>query len=298
MIESKSADTATMLGKEYTFFLSNDNSLNEFYYSYQLYSPGLSDSGMPLVSLTKITEKIGKTKKWGEKGETTSSLPYGKGSDILQYLMGSGKEKKQYQSFLKTVLRKEGVNIFSNGNDFPNIEMIFGEKNSLQKSVIIHLRDLNRWKNFRFMAGKQIDLLYSPTEFIESSKYYVGYKSPIQVARQERSYSAAWLHHKGRNKHHEEYWYDFNAPIKAPVIPYKYTIEMLCDNLSAGIVYKGKKFTNDYPLWYWDNVKNKEIFHPKMVKFFDDIFAEISGKGINNVLNKKNLKDRYKKYCE
>ena len=166
MIESKNADTATMLGKEYTFFLSNDNSLNEFYYSYQLYSPGLSDSGMPLVSLTKITEKIGKIKKWGEKGETTSSLPYGKGSDILQYLMGSGKEKKQYHSFLKTVLRKEGVNIFSSGDNFPNIEMIFGEKNSLQKSVIIHLRDLNRWKNFRFLAGKQIDLLYSPTEFI------------------------------------------------------------------------------------------------------------------------------------
>ena len=55
---------------------------------------------------------------------------------------------------------------------------------------------------------------YSPIEFYESAKYYVGYKSPIQVARQERQYSAAWLHHKGRNKHHEEYWYDFNAPIK------------------------------------------------------------------------------------
>ena len=139
---------------------------------------------------------------------------------------------------------------------------------------------------------------YSPTEFIESSKYYVGYKSPIQVARQERSYSAAWLHPKGRDKHHEEYWYDFNAPVKAPVIPYKYTIEMLCDNLSAGIVYKGKEFTNDYPLWYWENVKNKEIFHPKMVNFFDDIFREISKNGIDKVLNKQNLKEKYKKNCE
>ena len=139
---------------------------------------------------------------------------------------------------------------------------------------------------------------FTPTEFIESSKYYVGYKSPIQVARQERNYSAAWLHHKGRNKHHEEYWYDFNAPIKAPVIPYKYTIEMLCDNLSAGIVYKGKEFTNDYPLWYWENVKNKEIFHPKMVKFFDDIFNEISKKGINVILKKDILKIKYNKYCK
>lgn len=139
---------------------------------------------------------------------------------------------------------------------------------------------------------------YSPTEFFESAKYYVGYKSPIQVAREKREYSSAWLHHKGRNKHHEEYWYDFNAPIKAPVIPYKYTIEMLCDNLSAGIVYKGKDFTNDYPLWYWKNVKNKELFHPKMQKFFEDIFMEISKKGIDAVLKKEILKEKYKKYCE
>lgn len=138
---------------------------------------------------------------------------------------------------------------------------------------------------------------YGPTEFWESAKYYVGYKSPIQVAREKRQYSSAWIHHKGHNKHHEEYWYDFNAPVKAPVIPYKYTIEMLCDNLSAGMVYKGKDFTNDYPLWYWNNVKNKELFHPKLINFFDDVFEEISKKGIEEVLNKKNLKEKYNKYC-
>ena len=164
----------------------------------------------------------------------------------------------------------------------------------------------HRWIVFKLCAkvgmplrGLMHDLSkYSFTEFYESAKYYVGYKSPIQVARQEREYSAAWLHHKGRNKHHEEYWYDFNAPIKAPVIPYKYTIEMLCDNLSAGIVYKGKEFTNAYPLWYWENKKNKEVFHPKMIKFFEDVLTEISKKGIHDVLNKKNLKDKYKRYCE
>ena len=53
------------------------------------------------------------------------------------------------------------------------------------------------------------------------------------------------------------------------MIPYKYAIEMLCDNIAAGIVYKGKEFKNDYPLWYWDNIKNKELFHPKMQKFFE-----------------------------
>ena len=148
------------------------------------------------------------------------------------------------------------------------------------------------WRGFVHDLSK-----YSPTEFIESSKYYVGYKSPIQVARQERQYSAAWLHHKGRNKHHEEYWYDFNAPIKAPVIPYKYTIEMLCDNLAAGIVYNGKNFKQEYPLEYWKNVKNKELFHPNMQAFFEDVFTEISEKGIDAVLKKDILKDKYNKYC-
>ena len=138
---------------------------------------------------------------------------------------------------------------------------------------------------------------YSPTEFVVGCKYYQGTMSPNNAEREAVGYSSAWLHHKGHNKHHEEYWYDFNAPVKAPVIPYKYTIEMLCDNLSAGMVYKGKDFTNDYPLWYWNNVKNKELFHPKLINFFDDIFNEISNKGIKEVLNKRHLKEKYNKYC-
>ncbi len=175
------------------------------------------------------------------------------------------------------------------------------------KKMWLHFKLITKHKWIVFKLCSKVGLIwrglvhdlskYSPTEFFESSKYYVGHKSPIQVARQERVYSAAWLHHKGRNKHHEEYWYDFNAPVKAPVIPYKYTVEMLCDNLAAGIVYKGKDFTNDYPLWYWKNIKNKDVFHPKMVEFFDDVFEEISKKGIDAVLKKEILKEKYNKYC-
>lgn len=175
------------------------------------------------------------------------------------------------------------------------------------KKMWLHFKLITKHKWIVFRLCSKVGLIwrglvhdlskYSPTEFLESSKYYVGYKSPIQVAREDRVYSLAWLHHKGRNKHHEEYWYDFNAPIKAPVIPYKYTVEMLCDNLAAGIVYKGKDFTNDYPLWYWKNKKNKNVFHPKMVEFFDDIFEEISKNGIDAVLKKEILKEKYNKYC-
>lgn len=149
------------------------------------------------------------------------------------------------------------------------------------------------WRGFIHDLSK-----YSPSEFWESAKYYVGNRSPIQVVREERQYSAAWLHHKGRNKHHEEYWYDFNAPVKAPVIPYKYAIEMLCDMLSAGIIYKKNEWTKEYPLWYWINKKNKTIFNPKTVDFFQNIFEEISEDGINNVLKKEKLKEKYEKYCK
>ncbi len=149
------------------------------------------------------------------------------------------------------------------------------------------------WRGFVHDLSK-----YSPTEFWESSKYYVGYKSPIQVAREEREYSKAWLHHKGRNKHHEEYWYAFNAPIKAPVIPYKYTVEMLCDNLSAGMTYKGKDFKKEYPLWYWQNIKNKELFHPKMQAFFEDVLTEIAKNGIDAVVKKSILQEKYDKHCK
>ena len=67
---------------------------------------------------------------------------------------------------------------------------------------------------------------YSFTEFWESAKYYTdGKSSPITNCKRERGYSKAWLHHKGKNKHHHEYWYDYETTDEVPVIPYKYTVE-------------------------------------------------------------------------
>lgn len=137
---------------------------------------------------------------------------------------------------------------------------------------------------------------YLPIEFIESAKHYNGQKSPIQLSREKREYSKAWLHHKGVNKHHEEYWYDWNAPVKAPIIPYKYAIEMLCDSVAAGLVYKGKKWTKGYPLYYWENFKNKELFHPKMIEFLNDIYKEISIYGVDKVFKKEYLRKKYEKF--
>ncbi len=92
---------------------------------------------------------------------------------------------------------------------------------------------------------------YSPTEFIIGAKYYLGTRSPNEAERADYGYSKAWLHHKGRNKHHFEYWTDYNMTEKCvmPVkMPLKYVIEMFCDRVAASKIYMGDKYTDAYPL--------------------------------------------------
>ena len=52
---------------------------------------------------------------------------------------------------------------------------------------------------------------YSWTEFSVGAKYYQGTRSPNDAERESKGYSSAWLHHKGRNKHHLEYWVDYSV---------------------------------------------------------------------------------------
>lgn len=139
---------------------------------------------------------------------------------------------------------------------------------------------------------------YSPTEFFESVKYYNGKYSPIANCKKENGYSKAWLHHFGRNKHHHEYWYDYGAPEPTPVIPYKYTVEMICDGLAAGMVYQGKKWTKEYQLEYWNNKKSHLKINNKITKVLDEVFNEVALKGVNKAITKKHLKEVYCKYVK
>ena len=51
---------------------------------------------------------------------------------------------------------------------------------------------------------------YSPVEFWAGVKYFQGDHSPNDAQRKESGYSASWMHHKGRNRHHFEYWTDYS----------------------------------------------------------------------------------------
>lgn len=138
---------------------------------------------------------------------------------------------------------------------------------------------------------------YSPTEFWEGVKYFNGKHSPITDAKKDKGYSQAWLHHKGRNKHHTDYWVDLSAPDKTPIIPYPYVAEMLCDKLAAGLIYKGKEWTKGYELEYWVNERDKTLVNDQVEALITEFLMQVSKDGIDKVLTKKNVKALYKKYC-
>ena len=150
------------------------------------------------------------------------------------------------------------------------------------------------WRGFAHDLSK-----YSPTEFGESIKYYVGNHSPITEAKKDKGYSDAWLHHKGRNKHHTQYWVDYDAPEIAPIIPYKYAAEMICDKLAAGIIYKGKEWTKEYELSYWiEREKDKLDIHPKIKDFVTVVLTQVAEQGIDKTLTRKNMRYLYKKIVD
>ena len=119
------------------------------------------------------------------------------------------------------------------------------------------------WKHFKTITAHRIRVMkkcfkvglygqgltqdlskYSPTEFFEGARYYQGDRSPNNKAREENGLSKAWLHHKGRNKHHFEYWIDYgincDTVIQGVPMPSNYVAEMIMDRISASRTYLGK----------------------------------------------------------
>ena len=122
---------------------------------------------------------------------------------------------------------------------------------------------------------------YSPSEFIPSIHYWTGKISPIDVETEKKGYSTAWLHHKGRNKHHYEYWLD---PIhcKEPTpMPRKYLAEMFCDRVAATKVYKGNSYTTSAPYEYFKSRESVErpLMNEKTYKMLEDMFLMLQNCG-------------------
>lgn len=112
---------------------------------------------------------------------------------------------------------------------------------------------------------------YTPSEFFVGARYYQGNRSPNNAEREAIGYSSAWLHHKGRNKHHYEYWIDYYADegkcergMKAAPMPDRYIVEMFMDRIAASKVYNGKAYTDRDPLTYYKKGAGKMrlFLHP------------------------------------
>ncbi len=134
-----------------------------------------------------------------------------------------------------------------------------------------------------FLQGLRHDLSkYEPSEFIAGAKYYQGDRSPNDMERKIYGYSAAWMHHKGRNKHHFEYWTDYHpatrqyGPVKMPL---KYVKEMFCDRVAASKIYQGDKYTESHPLEYFLRGKPKRIIHPETSDLLESWLVMLAEKG-------------------
>ncbi len=123
---------------------------------------------------------------------------------------------------------------------------------------------------------------YSPEEFLISSAMYQGTRSPNEGERDTKGYSSAWMHHKGRNKHHFEYWTDYDpktrkmSPVKMPII---YVAEMFCDRVAASKVYMGDEYNDGAPLAYFDKGRNTRMIHPTTSKLLEKLLTMLRDKG-------------------
>lgn len=123
---------------------------------------------------------------------------------------------------------------------------------------------------------------YSPIEFMVGVKYFQGNRSPNDAERADIGYSTAWMHHKGRNKHHFEYWTDYNTfthmmePVKMPV---RYAVEMFCDRVAACKVYKKKEYTDASPLEHLKSHGAKVPMHPETMAFLTKLLTMLAEQG-------------------
>lgn len=135
---------------------------------------------------------------------------------------------------------------------------------------------------------------YSPTEFFSGVKYYQGNRSPIDKEKEEKGYSLAWLHHKGCNKHHWEYWIDQYKKLRVLDMPTPYLLETIVDRIGASKVYYKRKHTDDIPYNYFNGGNDKNYMNPITVKKINYLLLYLKENGEKNAL--KYYRYIYKEY--
>lgn len=174
-----------------------------------------------------------------------------------------------------------------------------------------HLKTINHHKRLVMIHCFKVGLYrqgllhdlskYSPTEFLVGCKYYQGDRSPNNAEREATGYSKAWLHHKGRNKHHYEYWIDYSVRkgegIVGQKMPTRYVIEMFMDRIAASKTYQGDAYDDTHPLEYYEQgaAKLGKMIHPETAALLHYLLKMLAEQGEDQTfayIRKKILKQK------
>ena len=130
---------------------------------------------------------------------------------------------------------------------------------------------------------------YSYTEFSKGIRYFQGDRSPNNYEREVTGISLSWLHHKGRNKHHFEYWLDYDiknpANMAGMIMPRKYVAEMFCDRIAACRVYERDAYTPASPARFFYRSDGRFMMHDVTRRELGYLLTFLSVRGLDEALS-------------
>ena len=158
--------------------------------------------------------------------------------------------------------------------------------------TVNHHRKLVRELCFKvglYRQGLTHDLSkYSPVEFLVGVRYFPGDRSPNSAEREIKGYSSAWLHHKGRNKHHLEYWIDYSLyddhKMTGMKMPVRYVVEMFCDRVAACKTYRKEAYTDGDAYDYYRKSLPKIMIHPDTAALLEKLLMMLRDYGEETTL--------------
>lgn len=129
---------------------------------------------------------------------------------------------------------------------------------------------------------------YSWTEFSKGCVYFQGNRSPNNYEREMTGITLSWLHHKGRNRHHFEYWldYDLERPghVTGMIMPRRYVAEMFCDRVAACRTYEKENYTDASPVRFFYRGKGSHLMHVVTRREIGYLLTMLSVRGLDHTL--------------
>ncbi len=268
----------------------------------------LNTPDINIVSLSEKTRELFGTLEVNK--DTVYSIFYLSGS-IIGELPDSFKHVERDEVFKEELLPWERLVITSVVNGKRGIDLVVSIKDgklmtaydrvriNVFKAFFKHLHTVNTHRRLvrkhcfkvgLYKQGLLHDLSkYSPGEFLVGVKFYQGTRSPNVAERNITGYSSAWMHHKGRNKHHYEYWTDYNMesgnPLEYCKMPKRYLVESIMDRIAASMVYRGKNYTDGDSLDYLLTRDSESHMHAENHKELVRILTMLKEKGENETFS-------------